>query len=239
MIFTVIPPDFSFGHLFAYILLLLCWISYSLIFKLMGKRTLNARLTNVRMNWIHAISKREGKPFDAILLGHIVHSVAFFGSATLIVLAGVLSILAGLESLHSTAIRLHFVENISLELFAVNYLLLASILTLSFFSFTYALRKLIYAIALIGALPEGDNPGENFNQLAENASTVLNESLITFNFGIRGYYYAIASIFMFVSPLVCIVVTTVVTAVLIYRQIGSNTSRAIIDSIKLTKDPRD
>ena len=229
------PEDFSLIHAAAVVCLLVCWFSYSLIFRLLGKESLNDRLAMVRKQWMKEISHREGKPFDAIMLGHIVHSVAFFGSATLIVLAGIFSIIAGLEALHATVTRLHFIANTSLELFAVEYALVASVLTLSFFSFTYALRKLIYAIALIGALPDKPDNDAKFEALIENTTTVLTEALKTFNFGIRGYYYAIAAMFLFVSPYACIVASLVITIALVYRQIGSKTSTAIVDYIELSK----
>jgi uncharacterized membrane protein len=229
------PSDLSATHAIAIALVLILWFAYGAIFKLLGKGSLNAQLAIVRRQWINQIPQREGKPFDAILLGHIVHSVAFFGSATLIVLAGVFSIIVNLESIHGTLTRLHFVSNVSLELFAIEYALIALVLTICFFSFTYALRKLVYAIALIGALPDHCNDRERLDCLIDDATTVLSEALKTFNFGIRGYYYAIAGLFLFISPLACIITCCIVTAILIYRQIGSNTSRAITSYIKASE----
>jgi uncharacterized membrane protein len=223
----LIPSDIGLVHVIAMTLVLLFWFAYSAIFKLLGREALNSQLALVRRQWINQIPDREGKPFDAILLGHIVHSVAFFGSATLIVLAGVFSIIVNLESIHGALIRLHFVGNVSIELFALEYALIALVLTICFFSFTYSLRKLVYAIALIGALPEHCQDKARLARLIDDATTVLTEALKTFNFGIRGYYYAIAALFLFISPLACIIASCIVTAILIYRQIGSKTSRAI------------
>ena len=118
-------------------------------------------------------------------------------------------------------------------------------LTISFFSFIYALRKLVYAIAMIGALPvvKGSNKvdyaEDNLQQLIDDTTTVMTESLKTFNFGIRGYYYAIAAMFLFVSPYACIVITLSATAILIYRQMNTTTAQSINQYIKQRESDSD
>ena len=230
---SMLPGDFSLPHLLAISLLLLSWFSYPVIFKIIGKETINSKLLSVRRQWLKQVTQHGRSPFDSILIGHIVHSVAFFGSATLIVIAGLFSIVMNLESIHGTMTSLHFIGNISIELFTINFSLLALVLTISFFSFVYALRKLVYSIALIGALPVSDSPDSgNLDMLIEDTTTVITESLKTFNFGIRGYYYAIAAMFLFASPLICILATLFVTGVLVYRQMNTSTAHAISNYVK-------
>jgi len=227
------PVDFSLPHAIAMSLLLVCWFAYPMLFKLIGQETINSKLVSVRRQWLMQITHQGRSPFDSILLGHIVHSVAFFGSATLIVLAGLFSIVINLDGIHSTMTGLQFINNISIGLFSMNFALMAVVITISFFSFVYALRKLVYAIALIGALPvvTGDQANNyapvRLQALIEDTTTVLTESLKTFNFGIRGYYYAIAAMFLFVSPVACIAVTLIVTVTLVYRQLSTRTASSI------------
>ncbi|MEO0924142.1 MAG: DUF599 family protein, partial [Pseudomonadota bacterium] len=95
---------------------------------------------------------------------------------------------------------------------------------------TYALRKLIYVLALVGALPEGklDHAQQIHSEvMVSSASIVLTEALKTFNFGIRGYYYFVAALGLFISPYLCIALTFFMTSMLLYRQIATATSRAI------------
>lgn len=223
----MLPTDFTVEHGIAIAFLFGTWLAYPLILRLFGIAPLNTQLMVARRKWVNEISNRSGNPFDAILLGHITNSVAFFGSATLIVLAGIFTIVVHIESIHNTVTNLHFIDPVSLELFALMYGLLASVLIVCFFSFTYALRQLLYSIALIGALPESASASEAYEDLTSDTTTVLTQALKTFNFGIRGYYYAMASMCLFVSPMLCIIATSIVTAILIYRQVKSPTSRAI------------
>jgi uncharacterized membrane protein len=237
LMLAMLPADFSLPHLLAMSLLLLSWFSYPVIFKIMGKETINSKLLSVRRQWLKQVTEQGRSPFDSILIGHIVHSVAFFGSATLIVIAGLFSIVMNLDSIHSTMTGLYFIDSISIELFTINFSLLALVLTISFFAFVYALRKLVYSIALIGALPVSEgadmDANNNLNILIEATTMVITESLKTFNFGIRGYYYAIAAIFLFVSPLMCILATLFVTGVLIYRQMHTSTAHAISNYVNV------
>ena len=71
------------------------WALYSLILRALGRGTLNAQLHVVRQHWIGMLlnTAREHRTFDAVLLGHISNSMSIFGSATLLVLAGLLGML--------------------------------------------------------------------------------------------------------------------------------------------------
>jgi uncharacterized membrane protein len=72
--------------------------------------------------------------------------------------------------------------------------------------------------------------------MVRSASVVLTEALKTFNFGIRGYYYFVAALGLFISPYLCVGLTFFVTAVLLYRQIATTTSSAIKDYVAAAKD---
>lgn len=184
----MLPQDFELSHVIAMGLIFVCWFAYSQALARFGRGSLNAQLVVIRQHWMRAAAQRTAKPFDAVLLGHIVNSISLFGSATLIVLAGILSIFTGLREIHGTFTQLPFVAQSSLELFAIKMGFLSLVIAVCFFSFTYALRKLIYAIALIGALPDATEKCDTHEKLITAASIVLSQAIKTFNFGIRGYY---------------------------------------------------
>ncbi len=221
------PSDFTYIHAAAIALIFVCWLGYGHLLALFGRGSLNSQLIVVRQQWLTSATYRPAKPFDAVLLGHIINSIAFFGSATLIVLAGIISSFANLKSVHATASELHFIEQTSLELFAMKLGLVSLVIAKCFFSFTYALRKLIYTIALIGALPDASENCPKLGTMVDASATVLSEAIKTFNFGIRGYYYAIATVCLLISPEACLAATILVSAILLYRQLATPTSRAI------------
>jgi len=222
-----LPHDLSNLHLAAFALLFVAWWLYSPILSLFGRGTLNAQLGIVRLRWMLLSTQRINRPFDAILLNQIISSVAFFGSASLIVLAALLGTFANVSSVHAVLSQLHFVSPMSTELLAANLSVVVLILGISFFSFTYSLRKLIYTVALSGGLADQAVETPQFTIQVEATATVLTDAVRSFNNGIRGYYYAVAALFLLLGPVACIVATCIVMAMLFYRQTLTTTARAI------------
>ncbi|MEM6578247.1 MAG: DUF599 domain-containing protein [Pseudomonadota bacterium] len=233
-----LPSDFDISQGIAIAFLFAAWFSYAAILRVISSGSLNAQLSTVRTQWLEASLSRAQKPFDAILLGNMVNSIAFFGSATLIVLAGTITLFASVRAVYDTVLALPFMSHTSFELFVSHMAVLNLTLAIAFFSFTYALRKLIYVLALVGALPEGqldDAQKVQSDIMVRSASVVLTEALKTFNFGIRGYYYFVAALGLFISPYVCVGLTFFMTATLLYRQVATKTSSAIKDYVAAIK----
>lgn len=227
----MLPADLDLLHIAAIGLLAAAWAGYTPLLAAFARGTLNVQLGVVRTRWIAISVGRDNRTFDAVMLGHIIHSVAFFGSATLIVLAALVGTLASVTSVHGIVVELPMIDAMSLELFALKLAVIFLLLLASFFSFTYALRKLIYAVALAGGLPEAEIqevPAEGArHDMVEATGTVLTEAVKSFNSGIRGYYFAVAALFLFIGPIPSMVATVAVLALLAYRQIGTRTARAI------------
>jgi uncharacterized membrane protein len=144
-------------------------------------------------------------------------------------MAGLVGAVVSLESVHEAVTGLPFVPTMSIELFALKLGTVAIVLVISFFSFTYALRKLNYVLALVGSLPEADGAASTpgLAAMVENTATVLTEAVKSFNTGIRGYYFAVAALFLFAGPLASILATLAVMALLVWRQTATPTARAI------------
>ena len=223
----MIPADFALAHAIAIALLFAAWALYSPLLRLFGRGTLNAQLGVVRLRWMTLSTSRQNRTFDALLLNQIINSVSFFGSATLIVVAGLLGTFANVRAVNEVISGLHFFAPMSVELLAINFGVVVLALAISFFSFTYALRKLIYTVALTGGLPEQAEQTPLIQAQIEATSVVLSEAIRSFNNGIRGFYYAVAGLFLLVDPIACIVATGAVMAMLFWRQTLTPTARAI------------
>ena len=123
--------------------------------------------------------------------------------------------------------EIKFVPVMSLELFTIYFVTLTVIMAICFFSFTFALRKLAYTLAMIGGLSEapGDDPQSRI--MVVETATVMTEAVKSLNNGIRGYYFAIAAFFLFAGPYFCMAMTVVMSTLLLYRQGFSTTALAI------------
>ena len=223
------PSDADLPHILAIVLLFAMWGLYSPILSALGRGTLNAQLHVVRMRWMRMLlqTHRDHRTFDALMMGHISNSMAFFGSATLLVLAGLLGTLANISNLYGTVMAIKFIPIVSIELFTIYLITLTVIMAICFFAFTYALRKLSYTLAMMGGMSEapGDDPQSKI-MIVETA-TVMTEAVKSLNNGIRGFYFAAAAIFLFAGPYYCIFMTVVMSGLLLYRQGFSTTALAI------------
>jgi uncharacterized membrane protein len=223
------PYDFDGPRLFALLLIFAMWALYGPILNGLGRGTLNAQLHVVRLRWMRMSleSHRENRVFDGILLGQLSASMSFFGSATLIVLASLLGTLAGIGGVHAALSRLAFFPPLSLGLFTLYFASLTLIIAVSFFSFTYAIRKLGYTTAMIGGLNEARTANAHSQVMIAQTAVVLTESVKSLNNGIRGYYFAVASLFLFAGPYQAIIMTLLIAGVLLYRQGFSTEALAI------------
>jgi len=154
------------------------------------------------------------------------------GAATLIVLAALGGVLAGVTQVYEAVAGLPFLDRMSVELFTLKLGVVAAALTNAFFSFTLALRKLLYTIALAGGLPEEGMEAAGRARMIDATATVMTEALKSFNNGIRGFYFSLAALCLFVGPWVSIVATAAVLALLLMRQTISRTARAIEDYVE-------
>lgn len=236
-----LPLGFGLPHLAAIVLILALWGFYTPILGLLGRGSLNSQLHSVRLRWfeVHQDTDREHRVFDAILLGHISNSISYFGSGTLLVLAGLVGALANVNNVFLLTRGLAFIDHaMSLQLFTLCVFLLTAILAQCFFSFTYALRKMAYTFAMLGGLQATKADSRQALIMGEQSAVVLTEAVRSINTGIRGYYYAVAAMFMFAGPWACIAATLTITALLYYRQLFSPTAVAIaryVDVLKGTK----
>ena len=225
----MLPNDLDLPHAFAIIFLFVMWWLYGPILRALGRGTLNAQLHVVRMRWMRMLlqTHRDHRTFDALMMGHISNSMAFFGSATLLVLAGLLGTLANISRLYGAVMEIKFVPIVSLELFTVYFITLTLIMAICFFSFTYALRKLSYTLAMMGGLSEAPGDDPHSKTMIFETATVMTEAVKSLNNGIRGFYFAVAAIFLFAGPYYCIFMTVVMSGLLLYRQGFSTTALAI------------
>jgi uncharacterized membrane protein len=213
---------------FALAWFLLLWAGYNLIVDRLLQRPvgLNQHMHLVRHTWMAGLLRRDDRVIDAILMGHLIHSVSFFASATMLLVAALIGILAAVNQAFDAVMSLSFTVTTSRALFELKLFLLAGIFVFAFFKFTWALRQYNYACALIGAMPTHVTL-ERRSRLAEPSSRVLTLAVTNFNGGLRAYYFALAVLSWLVHPLLFIAGSTWVALVLVRRQLRSRTLQAI------------
>src|SRR3546814_9739917 len=105
----------------------------------------------LRSAWMRRMLQRDVRVMDSMLLGHLIGSVSFFASTTVLLLAGFIGVLAAAEDAHQVVADLGFTVHTAKALFELKLVLLLGIFVYAFFKFTWALRQFNYTIALVGA----------------------------------------------------------------------------------------
>jgi len=99
----------------------------------------------------------------------------------------------------------------------------------AFFKFGWAYRLFNYCAILIGATPEGDRrTSDEAKAMAERAARMNTIAAAHFNRGQRAFFFALGYLGWFAGPVVFIVATTAVFAVLYRRQFHSESRQAVI-----------
>jgi uncharacterized membrane protein len=224
-----LPYDLDALHAIAPLLIMALWLLYGPLLNFFGRSILNAQLHVVRLRWMRMMhdSPRHDRVFDAIILGQLSNSMSFFGSGTLLVVAGLLGGFTAIGGLHSRLTQMVFFPPISLALFTVYFAVLTLIMVMSFFAFVYALRRLAYTTAMVGGLTATSTADPLARTMIAETAVVLTEAVKSLNHGIRGFYFAISALFLFASPWIAMGVAVFIAGVLAYRQVFSAEALAI------------
>jgi uncharacterized membrane protein len=228
----MMPFDLTTLDLLALAFFATVWFGYGLVMDRLVARggSLNQRLRAIRRAWMEELLRRENRMPDAALLGHLIHSVSFFASATLLVIAALSGAFGALDPLHAALSELAITgDAISRRALEARLLLLLVIFVYAFFKFTWAIRQYNYCCALVGAAPPAAEPLEPERRaaLARQAAEVLSIAVATFNGGLRAYYFALAALGWFVHPLAFIGAVLWIVLVLLRRQFFSHTLKSV------------
>ena len=184
--------------------------------------SLRAVMHAYRTAWMQQMLLRDNRVMDVNILRNLLQGGAFFASATLLVLAGLLTILGSTDRAIEIVRALPFAAATSQLQWELKLLVLIVIFVYAFFKFTWALRQFNYCSTLIGAAPQG--PDDAFANLAAEVSTNASKD---FNQGLRAYYFSLAALGWFVGPWLLMAVTTLVVVVLYVREYRSNALRTL------------
>ena len=214
----------------AFAVFLLCWMGYTRAAINMSRSTpaLATALHNQRERWmLNAFTEvRQRQSHDILAIGIFERSVAFFASTSLIIIAGLLTVLGTSEKVASVINSLHFAAEVPILQIQFKLLLLIFLFVHAFFKFCWSMRCYSFLVTMLGAIPslkEEDSLEENKRKEWSNrAAGVLSSAAHHFNLGLRVYYFALAVLAWFISPVLFLVASLVVVAVLYRRDFKSN-----------------
>lgn len=209
------------------------WVGYSIFARKRARHThcLSSILRNLRVDWMTAVTQKDHQIADAALIGNVERNITFFASSTILVLAGVLTVLASSDAFVRVIEQLPFTVEQSANLILLKLAGMAVILVFAFFKFTWSIRQFGFVSVLLGIAPSlsrstvSDAERERY---ARNSAKVLDEAGHEYNYGLRAYYFALAYLSWFANPILFIATSAVVVGVLYRREYRSRVLRALL-----------
>lgn len=168
--------------------------------------------------WMDYMLAREERLIDARVLESLLVSVRFFASTSMLILAGLVTMLGYSEQGSTMLASLPFIQESSIIGWEGKTVLLIVIFIYSFFKCTWSIRQYSYAIVLIGSAPQKENSTPDY---AENCAKLISNAASHFNMAIRGYYFSLSVLGWFIDPIVFLISTVWVILVLYRREFHS------------------
>ncbi|RWC92105.1 MAG: DUF599 domain-containing protein [Mesorhizobium sp.] len=212
---------------------LLAWVLHTLASdgKLVSRMSLTTAMNAQREAWMRTMAEREIRIVDTAIMSGLQQGTAFFASSSLIALGGCFALLGASDRVIEVLSDLPLGGVPDRAAFQIKVLGLVLILAFSFFKFGWAYRLFNYCSILIGAvpIPHGEASRNPVTQAAVWRATQMNMLAGKhFNSGLRGVFFSIGYLGWFVDPLVFVLSTLLLLAVLVRRQFFSAARRAVI-----------
>ena len=235
----------SIVDIYALLTFFISWSGYTWFARAKAKNTdcLARSLHQHRIYWMREAITKEIRVGEAALLANLERNIAFFASSTLLILAGLLTLFAKIDTLGSVIASMPYADHASHSVIQLKLSLLAFIFVLSFFQFTWSLRQYGFVNVMVGALPIDLSGGnDNLRAYAKQIAIVQDQASHSYNYGLRSYYFALAAMCWFFHPILFIIMSVWVVFTLYTREFKSKAVKAITAGqqfLKLENDTKD
>ncbi|WOC77517.1 DUF599 family protein [Stutzerimonas frequens] len=225
--------DPNLPHLIAVLWFILCWVGYTRYASWRARDTacLASVLHLYREDWMQRLLMRDNRIADANVIGNLERNASFFASSTLIILAGILTALGASDRAVSLLADLPFAQPVSRGLSEIKLLCLAVVFVYAFFTFSWCLRQYNFAAVLVASAPmvgERNVSDQERRAFADRAAQVISMAANQFNFGLRAYYFGMATLAWFVHPWFFMLVTAGVVLILYRREFHSDVLEVMV-----------
>ena len=216
------------------------WLGYAMFARYAAKKrnSLASVLYRYRQEWVRKLSISGMSEVDAELLGSLEKQVSFLASASLLILASLVTVLSTASAMFMNMSTLWFVSEVSIEVVQMKLLLLIFIFIYGFFTFTWSIRQYGFCFILFGSSFNTVNyykAAEDYSAIAVNrdfkaVAKVLDRAAHSYNYGIRAYYFAMAALAWFINAWFFIIACGVIVLVLYRREFHSNSLQAMVNA---------
>ena len=200
---------------------IIIWAAYSWLVErsCLRSRSIAAVMGQYRLQWMSAMAKRDMRMLDSQLQSALMQGVSFLAS-TAVLMVGVLTAMLGLPD---AALDISHLLPPEMVVETVHWkakvLLVSAVFVFAFFKLLWCYRLFNYCAILIGATAEVDNEVTQIH--IKRIAAIHVQAGDHFNAGLRGFYFAVASIGWLLHPLALVTLVTLVAMVLARRDFAS------------------
>jgi len=186
-----------------------------------------------RKQWVRMALTRENRIADTNIVANLERNVSFFASSSLLVLAGLVTLLNSSDAVLGMLSDIPFSDQSTRGVWELKVLLLMFLFIYAFFKFTWSLRQYGLVSVMIGGAPElsllpsADEMARHVDSISKMASKASGN----FNNGLRSYYFAMAALGWFVNAWIFILLSAFVVFVLYRREFKSDTLGIMMDDL--------
>lgn len=193
---------------------------------------LNSIMDGYRVTWMRRMLVRDQRMVDMQIMAALQNGTAFFATTSLFAIGGTLTILRASDQMIAIASHLPLGIETTRGLWEAKAIGLTVIFVYAFFKFAWSYRLYNYVAILLGATPlaqDKDTPEAEAHVL--RTARLFTIAGRHFNRGQRAFFFALGYLGWFAGPLVLIATTTLVVAVMWWRQYKSDSLRAVAGSV--------
>ncbi|MCW8193603.1 DUF599 family protein [Proteobacteria bacterium 005FR1] len=182
-----------------------------------------------RREWIRMAIARENRIADTNIIANLERNVSFFASSTLLILAGLVTVLGSSDAVTLVLADVPFSDPDSRSEWELKVLVLICLFIYAFFKFTWSLRQYGFvAVMLGGSRVEASQPGQH-SPVVEAIAKMASKAGGNFNNGLRTYYFSMAVLGWFINAWIFMFLAALIVPVLYRREFNSETLRTLKD----------
>ena len=210
------------------------WSGYAHFAKSRSRQraSLLATTNRYRRYWMEQATQRDPRMLDGLITQSLSSTPSFFSSTSILVVGALFALLGTTDKATELMSEIPFAQATTLLAFEVKILVLIGIFVYSFFRFSWSMRQYTFVALVIGSMPKPEEfESGRFDRVAyvDRAAALVASAAETLNDGLRAYYFSFALLGWFVSPLVMVLATAVVVAVLYSREFRSEVLHILKD----------
>jgi len=209
------------------------WAGYTLFAdRIWGTRRSAAQVIHdYRVRWMERLLQRENRMADVVIVTAHMRAGILFSSISILLMAGFMAILGNLGKARELASELSFAVAASREMWEIKVIVLLLIFVYAFFKYVWCIRQFNFSLVFIGAAPMPDDVTERDRKtFPQSGARLVERGIITFNRGLRAYYFGLALLAWFIGPVYLAVAAVWVVAVLFRRDFRSQTLRTLVEN---------